>query len=169
MRTAGAARVCDAESGGICARKIAMLAVLGQQLVRASPSDRTTAFRQHPQSRLKLPPRANFRQDGRQKLADEAAKLPRSLAEQAASSRWSPAMSALSSSGSPSDAGLSDQMVPRVGFEPTTYRLRSGCSTAELSGRRKRLANSRGRSRAGLLACYRATAKSLHAVNLPSM
>ena len=27
-------------------------------------------------------------------------------------------------------------MVPRVGFEPTTYRLRSGCSTAELPGRR---------------------------------
>jgi hypothetical protein len=24
--------------------------------------------------------------------------------------------------------------VPRVGFEPTAYRLRSGCSTAELSG-----------------------------------
>src|SRR5436309_1671401 len=27
-------------------------------------------------------------------------------------------------------------MVPRVGFEPTTYRLRSGCSTAELPGQR---------------------------------
>src|SRR5689334_6280124 len=26
------------------------------------------------------------------------------------------------------------RMVPRVGFEPTAYRLRSGCSTAELSG-----------------------------------
>src|SRR5215469_7702656 len=26
-------------------------------------------------------------------------------------------------------------MVPRDGFELTTYRLRSGCSTAELSGR----------------------------------
>lgn len=25
-------------------------------------------------------------------------------------------------------------MVPRVGFEPTAYRLRSGCSTTELSG-----------------------------------
>ena len=25
--------------------------------------------------------------------------------------------------------------MPRVGFEPTAYRLRSGCSTAELSGR----------------------------------
>ena len=29
-----------------------------------------------------------------------------------------------------------DEMVPRVGFEPTTYRLRSGCSTAELPGQR---------------------------------
>src|SRR6266851_9976006 len=27
------------------------------------------------------------------------------------------------------------ELVPRVGFELTTYRLRSGCSTAELSGR----------------------------------
>src|SRR3954465_7330985 len=26
------------------------------------------------------------------------------------------------------------ELVPRVGFEPTAYRLRSGCSTAELSG-----------------------------------
>ncbi len=25
-------------------------------------------------------------------------------------------------------------MAPRVGFEPTTYRLTAGCSTAELSG-----------------------------------
>jgi hypothetical protein len=30
---------------------------------------------------------------------------------------------------------LLKNMVPRVGFELTTYRLRSGCSTAELSGR----------------------------------
>src|SRR6185437_12274989 len=30
------------------------------------------------------------------------------------------------------------KVVPRVGFEPTAYRLRSGCSTAELSGRRSR-------------------------------
>jgi hypothetical protein len=29
-------------------------------------------------------------------------------------------------------------LVPRVGFEPTTYRLRSGCSTAELPGQRAR-------------------------------
>ena len=29
-------------------------------------------------------------------------------------------------------------VVPRVGFELTTYRLRSGCSTAELPGRRRR-------------------------------
>src|SRR6202043_3669604 len=29
-----------------------------------------------------------------------------------------------------------EEMVPRVGFEPTAYRLRSGCSTAELPGRR---------------------------------
>jgi hypothetical protein len=28
------------------------------------------------------------------------------------------------------------KLVPRVGFEPTAYRLRSGCSTAELSGPR---------------------------------
>ena len=27
-----------------------------------------------------------------------------------------------------------EEVVPRVGFEPTAYRLRSGCSTAELSG-----------------------------------
>src|SRR5271167_256578 len=33
-------------------------------------------------------------------------------------------------------------MVPRVGFEPTAYRLRSGCSTAELPGRRDRLVSS---------------------------
>ena len=26
------------------------------------------------------------------------------------------------------------RLVPRVGFEPTAYRLRSGCSTTELSG-----------------------------------
>jgi hypothetical protein len=32
------------------------------------------------------------------------------------------------------DAGRRRMMVPRVGFEPTAYRLRSGCSTAELSG-----------------------------------
>jgi hypothetical protein len=32
----------------------------------------------------------------------------------------------------------SSLLVPRVGFEPTTYRLRSGCSTAELPGRRDR-------------------------------
>src|SRR5260370_28015960 len=30
---------------------------------------------------------------------------------------------------------LLKRLVPRVGFELTTYRLRSGCSTAELSGR----------------------------------
>jgi hypothetical protein len=30
-------------------------------------------------------------------------------------------------------------LVPRVGFELTAYRLRSGCSTAELPGRRDRL------------------------------
>ena len=29
---------------------------------------------------------------------------------------------------------LLKELVPRVGFEPTAYRLRSGCSTAELSG-----------------------------------
>ena len=29
-------------------------------------------------------------------------------------------------------------MAPRVGFEPTTYRLTAGCSTAELSGNMKR-------------------------------
>src|SRR4051794_40755050 len=29
---------------------------------------------------------------------------------------------------------LLKRLVPRVGFEPTAYRLRSGCSTAELSG-----------------------------------
>jgi hypothetical protein len=29
-----------------------------------------------------------------------------------------------------------EKLVPRVGFEPTAYRLRSGCSTAELSGPR---------------------------------
>src|SRR4051794_9423809 len=29
---------------------------------------------------------------------------------------------------------LLKKLVPRVGFEPTAYRLRSGCSTAELSG-----------------------------------
>src|SRR5437016_2390187 len=34
-------------------------------------------------------------------------------------------------------------MVPRVGFEPTAYRLRSGCSTAELPGRRDRMVCSR--------------------------
>ena len=37
------------------------------------------------------------------------------------------------------------KVVPRVGFEPTAYRLRSGCSTAELSGRR-RSGNSRARA-----------------------
>ena len=30
-------------------------------------------------------------------------------------------------------------VVPRVGFEPTAYRLRSGCSTAELPGRAERM------------------------------
>lgn len=30
--------------------------------------------------------------------------------------------------------GHKGRMVPRVGFEPTAYRLRSGCSTTELSG-----------------------------------
>jgi hypothetical protein len=38
----------------------------------------------------------------------------------------------LSSAGS--FRGLIEITVPRVGFEPTTYRLRSGCSTAELPG-----------------------------------
>ena len=27
-------------------------------------------------------------------------------------------------------------MAPRIGFEPMTYRLTAGCSTAELSGNR---------------------------------
>ena len=31
------------------------------------------------------------------------------------------------------------KLVPRVGFEPTAYRLRSGCSTAELPGRAERM------------------------------
>ena len=30
--------------------------------------------------------------------------------------------------------GPEGRLVPRVGFEPTAYRLRSGCSTTELSG-----------------------------------
>src|SRR6478609_3518235 len=33
---------------------------------------------------------------------------------------------------------LLKKLVPRVGFEPTAYRLRSGCSTAELSGQLSR-------------------------------
>src|SRR5947207_6103195 len=38
---------------------------------------------------------------------------------------------------------LLKELVPRVGFEPTAYRLRSGCSTAELPGRRNRRVFSR--------------------------
>src|SRR6266446_6482393 len=90
-----------------------------------------------------------------QKRANEAAKLLRFPAEQAASLRWSLIASTVSFSGPPCDAWYSDQtgansflscsdyrkgVVPRVGFEPTAYRLRSGCSTAELSGRRDRQA-----------------------------
>src|SRR3954454_17535156 len=36
--------------------------------------------------------------------------------------------------GSPIFGNRARELVPRVGFEPTAYRLRSGCSTAELSG-----------------------------------
>src|SRR3954470_22682654 len=35
---------------------------------------------------------------------------------------------------SPIFGNRAKRLVPRVGFEPTAYRLRSGCSTAELSG-----------------------------------
>jgi hypothetical protein len=58
-------------------------------------------------------------------------------------------------------------MVPRVGFEPTTYRLRSGCSTAELPGRRDQEARAAAVA-AGVLPFSRAAAKPVHAVNPPS-
>src|SRR5258707_2322817 len=50
-------------------------------------------------------------------------------------------------------------MVPRVGFEPTTYRLRSGCSTAELPGQRP--VGDRGAYRDELLAANPAVAKPI--------
>src|SRR5437868_6519890 len=62
-------------------------------------------------------------------------------------------------SGPPSDALSLDQMVPRVGFEPTTYRLRSGCSTAELPGQRP--AGDRGAYRDELLASNPSVAKPI--------
>jgi hypothetical protein len=52
-----------------------------------------------------------------------------------------------------------DQMVPRVGFEPTTYRLRSGCSTAELPGQRP--VGDRGAYRDELLASNPIAAKPI--------
>jgi hypothetical protein len=57
-----------------------------------------------------------------------------------------------------------DLLVPRVGFEPTTYRLRSGCSTAELPGRRDRRATAVAQQ-VGFLACYRVPAKPVRTVN----
>src|SRR5260370_32154750 len=59
----------------------------------------------------------------------------------------------------PSDALSLDQLVPRVGFEPTTYRLRSGCSTAELPGQRP--VGDRGAYRDELLASNPAVAKPI--------
>ena len=58
---------------------------------------------------------------------------------------------------------LLDQMVPRVGFEPTTYRLRSGCSTAELPGQRP--VGDRGAYRDELLASNPALAKPFRDIN----
>src|SRR3984893_8320671 len=59
----------------------------------------------------------------------------------------------------PSDAHSVDQMVPRVGFEPTTYRLRSGCSTAELPGQRP--VGDRGAYRDEVLASHPIIAKPI--------
>ena len=53
--------------------------------------------------------------------------------------------------------------MPRVGFEPTTYRLRSGCSTAELPGQRP--AGDRGAYRDELLASNPAQAKPFRDIN----
>ena len=55
-----------------------------------------------------------------------------------------------------------DEMVPRVGFEPTTYRLRSGCSTAELPGRHDR---EQPPAHRGVLASNPAGAKTIRSVN----
>ena len=90
-------------------------------------------------------------------------------------SRWFPAMSIVSSNVPPSGVRPLEvqafrgkakatcasrqsrpisPLVPRVGFEPTTYRLRSGCSTAELSGRRDRQTSGRGRSRRDVFTAF---------------
>ena len=57
----------------------------------------------------------------------------------------------------------SGRMVPRVGFELTTYRLRSGCSTAELSGPRRSARDNR--SPGPLLARNPFAAKPIRGVN----
>ncbi len=60
------------------------------------------------------------------------------IARQRSRTRWHEARAALTRSASRPTIGCigrpGGRLVPRVGFEPTAYRLRSGCSTTELSG-----------------------------------